>query len=77
MQSYRDCTGDEDSQPLTIGGGTYARAFENFVAFGAKFPGGENVEHQKNEYVTRDDLLKMTEIYALAIRRCTNGEFEI
>lgn len=73
MQAYTDCTGDTESQPLIIGGGTYARAFENFVAFGAKFPDGESVEHQKNEYITRDDFLKMTEIYALAIRRCTSG----
>jgi succinyl-diaminopimelate desuccinylase len=73
MQAYTDCTGDTESRPLIIGGGTYARAFENFVAFGAKFPDGESVEHQKNEYITRDDFLKMTEIYALAIRRCTSG----
>lgn len=72
MQSYRDCTGDEESQPIVIGGGTYARAFEDFVAFGAKFPEGESVEHQKNEYIKRDDLLMMTQIYALAIRRCTH-----
>lgn len=73
MDAYRACTGDEDSQPIVIGGGTYAKAFDNCVAFGAKFPGGENVEHQKNEYIRKDEFLKMTQIYALAIRNCTNG----
>ena len=71
MEAYRMCTGDETSQPLVIGGGTYAKAFDNCVAFGAKFPGGESVEHQNNEYIRKDEFLKMTEVYALAIRNCT------
>ena len=74
MQSYRDCSGDESSRPLIIGGGTYARRFDDFVAFGGKFPGGEDVEHQKNEYIKKEELLTMTQIYALAIRRCAVGE---
>ena len=78
MRSYRDCTGDEESQPIIIGGGTYARAFDgNFVAFGAKFPGGESVEHQANEYILEDEFMKMTEIYALAIMRCTESDFSL
>ena len=69
LTAYREITGDGETEPLVIGGGTYARLFDDFVAFGAKFPGGADVEHQKDEYVALDDLKKMTVIYAEAIRR--------
>lgn len=38
------------SPPLVIGGGTYARAADNIVAFGACMPGEEEMGSQKNEY---------------------------
>lgn len=48
MEVYREETGDKDSKPITIGGGgTYARAMDNAVAFGPMFPGQEDVVHQK------------------------------
>lgn len=53
-----------NAEPLTTGGGTYARAMENSVAFGPHFPGTESLIHQKNEYITIDDLLRATAIYA-------------
>ena len=55
---------NSEATPLTTGGGTYARAMENSVAFGPHFPGTESLIHQKNEYITIDDLLKATAIYA-------------
>lgn len=76
VAAYREITGDEVTQPLVIGGGTYARLFDDFVAFGAKFPGGEDVEHQKDEYVKLTDLENMTVIYAEAIRRLAGGMAE-
>lgn len=60
-----------DSEPLTSGGATYARAMENCVAFGAVFPGQEKVEHQANEYIEIDRLLVTTKIYARAIYELT------
>jgi succinyl-diaminopimelate desuccinylase len=69
MSVYREHTGDEKHGPLVIGGGTYARAIPNAVAFGPLFPGAPDLMHQKDEYITIDDLLKITEIYADAIRR--------
>ena len=69
LSAYREVTGDEESEPMVIGGGTYARAFDEFVGFGAKFPGGEDVEHQSDEYIRLDDLKTMTVIFAEAIRR--------
>ena len=40
-----------DYEPLAIGGGTYARAFENCVSFGMTMPEDEDICHQVNEYV--------------------------
>lgn len=63
---YEEHTG-EKAELLAIGGGTYARALDHGVAFGALFPGREDVMHQKDEYAIVDDLLKATAIYAQAI----------
>lgn len=69
MDVYKKYTGDKDSKPLVIGGGTYARAFENVIAFGAMFPGDPDLMHQKNERISIDNLMMMTKIYAEAIYR--------
>lgn len=71
MEVYKEQTGDKDSQPVTIGGGTYARAMENAVAFGPSFPGQEDVVHQKNEFISIDHLMKITKIYAQALYELT------
>ena len=67
MDIYRKHTGDTVSKPLVIGGGTYARAVENTIAFGARFPEDEDVMHQKNEYISVENMMKLTKIYAEAI----------
>ncbi|WFA09885.1 dipeptidase PepV [Tissierella sp. Yu-01] len=67
MNVYREQTGDYTSMPITIGGGTYARAIKNAVAFGPMFPGQIDVAHQKNEYISIDHLMQITKIYAHAI----------
>lgn len=69
MIAYKNHTGDVDSEPLVIGGGTYARAMKNVIAFGAMFPGEPDLMHQKNERISIDSLMKMTKIYAEAIYR--------
>lgn len=69
MDIYRRHTGDETGKPLVIGGGTYARALKNTIAFGARFPGEPELGHQKNECLPLDSLMKMTQIYAEAIYR--------
>ncbi|NLY44675.1 MAG: dipeptidase PepV [Tissierella sp.] len=71
MDVYRDVTKDYDSKPITIGGGTYARAMENAVAFGPMFPGRKDVAHQKDEYISIEDLMKITEIYTKALYELT------
>ena len=68
LEVYRETTGDM-GVPLTMGGGTYARAMDNIVAFGPVFPGREATEHMKNEYILLEDLVRIREIYEEAIRR--------
>ncbi len=67
MNVYREMSGDDKSLPITIGGGTYARAMKNAVAFGPMFPGQKDVAHQKDEYIGIEHLIKITKIYAKAL----------
>ena len=70
MGTYTEVTGD-NTPPITIGGGTYARSMDNAVAFGPLFPGKEETAHQKNEYIEIEDLRTMTHIYANALYKLT------
>ena len=63
---YRAQTGADD-QPIAIGGGTYAKAFDNMVAFGPIFPGDPDVIHQPNECADVDKLMKSFQIVAAAM----------
>ena len=67
MEVYRDIVGDEDSEPIAIGGGTYARAIEKAVAFGPLFPGQVELAHQKDEYIGITELIQNAKIYAGAV----------
>ena len=69
MDVYRKHTGDAEAKPLICSGGTYARAMDNAVAFGARFPDQPRLEHQRNELVSIENLQRMTKIYAEAIYR--------
>ena len=77
MDIYRNQTGDETSKPLVIGGGTYARATPNIIAFGAAFPGDEDLMHQKNERLSVERFRLMTKIYAETIYKLSSGEYNI
>lgn len=67
MDIYKDITGDVDAEPVSIGGGTYARAVTNGVAFGALLKNQEDNMHQKNEYLELDKLDTWLKIYVQAI----------
>jgi len=56
----------DSSQPLLIGGGTYARSIPNAVAFGPVFPGQPELAHCPDERISIDDLILNTKIYAQA-----------
>lgn len=66
MGVYREMTGREE-QPLAIGGGTYAKAFKNMVAFGPVFPGEEETAHQPNEYIRIDRLMEALKLTGAAM----------
>lgn len=68
LEVYREQTGD-DTAPKTMGGGTYARAMDNIVAFGPLLPGRTATEHMKNEHIIVEDLLTMRDIYREVIRK--------
>jgi succinyl-diaminopimelate desuccinylase len=73
MAVYQKHTGDMEHGPLVMGGGTYARAIPNAVAFGPAFPEDEDIMHQKDEYVKIDSLIKAAHIYADAIKELTKN----
>ena len=77
MDCYQKATGDMDTPPMVIGGGTYARTCDRVVAFGAMFPGDEQLEHQPNERMPLERFRKLIGIYADAIYRLTQKDFEI
>ena len=66
MKVYETETGDH-RDPIAIGGGTYAKAFKNMVAFGPGFPGELEVAHQPNEYVEIDKMMKSCQIITAAM----------
>lgn len=68
LAAYEEHTGEKGTEK-TIGGGTYGRLFERGVAFGALFPGREDVMHQANEFMYVEDIFKAAVIYADAIYR--------
>ena len=53
--------------PIAIGGATYARAFPNFVSFGTNMPGDEDMCHKVDEFISINNLILSTNIYATAI----------
>ncbi len=68
LSVYEDATGKK-SKPFSIGGGTYARAFENAVAFGVE-PEGELAQcHMPDESCSVESIRFDTRVMAEAIRR--------
>lgn len=67
--AYRKVSGDYENEGISIGGGTYAKAMPNIVAFGPNFPGHENREHREDEYIEEADFAMLREIYREAIER--------
>ncbi|MDE5617899.1 MAG: Sapep family Mn(2+)-dependent dipeptidase [Clostridia bacterium] len=68
LGAYNDVTGSK-CKPISIGGGTYARALKGGVAFGPGFPGKPLTIHQKDERISLNDFSLMYSIYLEAIKR--------
>ncbi|MBQ9388316.1 MAG: Sapep family Mn(2+)-dependent dipeptidase [Lachnospiraceae bacterium] len=70
LSAYRDVTGDM-TEPLVIGGGTYAKVIPGMVAFGCEPVDEPSRAHQADEYITRAELLSAARVYARAIYNLT------
>lgn len=68
LKAYQTVTNDLESQPMTMGGGTYAKGIKNCIAFGCEFEGEDNHIHDANEVLSIDQFLLQVEIYAEAIQ---------
>lgn len=66
LDIYRSETKDE-TEPISIGGGTYARSVPYGVAYGAVFPGEETHMHQPNESWSLESYKKFIRIYTKLI----------
>lgn len=78
VNAYKTVTGDTD-ETYTTGGGTYARAFPNTVAFGVtmkdssgKLGEGRGGCHERDEYITVKELHDSIKIFVRAIINLSN-----
>ncbi len=74
---YRKQTGDNESPLITMGGGTYAKAFENHVAYGMVFPLEVHPSivgdiHSHDEAISRKSLVDGAAVFAEAIVKLCN-----
>ena len=74
MAVYQKYTKDTFSCAFTLGGGTYARKFENFVSYGPVLPNEVKTTdqfvgecHQRDEGIKLENLIQAIAIYADAI----------
>lgn len=68
LKAYQTSTGDYDSKPLVIGGGTYAQSINNVIAFGPEHEGkcAYNI-HDVNEQLPIEELKEMIAVYVQAL----------
>ncbi|MDO5734202.1 MAG: Sapep family Mn(2+)-dependent dipeptidase [Eubacteriales bacterium] len=73
MKVYNDLCGT-DAEAIAIGGGTYARALPNILAFGMLFPGDVDCFHQVDEFVDKEKLFASAKIYKDAIKALADNQ---
>lgn len=54
-------------EPMAIGGGTYARAFNNCISFGPQMPHAKDMCHQTDEFISIENLMFCTKVYSQTI----------
>ena len=67
VNAYRAESGDLETEPLAIGGGTYAKETRNTVAFGLEYPSWDSKMHSVGEQIRVEALNQGMAIYARAI----------
>ena len=69
VEAYQKVTHDYTSKPICSAGGTYAREFNNCVAFGPEMDGyGEIIIHQPNERIQLKAIEDIFKIYKSAYK---------
>lgn len=66
-KAYEKVTGQQ-AYCFSIGGGTYARMFNNCVAFGPNFPGKPELAHEKDEYIEVRDIMQNLRIFTYVLK---------
>ncbi|MFA7019932.1 MAG: Sapep family Mn(2+)-dependent dipeptidase [Bacilli bacterium] len=72
LDAYRQESLDKRSNPMTMGGGTYAKEAPNTVAFGAAFPDDNPHMHEADEHLILNNFYLSMAIYARAIHALGN-----
>lgn len=67
LSAYTLIVGENNAQPKSMSGSTFARAFSKGCSFGPEFPNKDYRIHNSNEHVSIDELKKMYEIYKTAL----------
>ena len=67
LRCYSLYTGEQNPEPIAIGGGTYVHDIPGGVAFVCVFPGVDTKMHAANEQIRVDDLLLSAKIFTQAI----------
>lgn len=60
---FEHYTGIENPQPISIGGGTFAKLLPNAVNFGPAMPGVPYTGHSTHEFITREQMTLNLEMY--------------
>ena len=68
FKAYVDVTGDKETEPMVIGGGTYAKSLKNIIAFGPEKLGIDYRIHSADEYILVSGMEEAVLIYMEAIR---------
>lgn len=63
LSVYKNVTGEDDAEPISLSGGTYARAMSNCVGFGARFKKHKSVAHQVDEFMDIENFKMLLKIY--------------
>lgn len=71
INAYNEVMGTNE-EPIAIGGGTYARAIDNVVAFGTLFADEPDTMHQVNESIIISNVIKAYDIFYKAMKELIN-----
>ena len=68
LQNAYNSVMNDNLEPVAIGGGTYARAMSNTVAFGTLMPGEKDTMHQVDEYMNIENVKDAYKVFEVAIK---------